>query len=101
MERFFLPFKLNRLLNSLFISNAFVSFHYALVIYINSSYLSKFFNETQVSSLYSIGSIINVIILLNVSKILERVGNYKLTFYTLILECLAIVGLIVAHTQKF
>lgn len=100
MERFLLPFKLNRLLNSLFISNAFVSFHYALVIYINSSYLSKFFNETQVSSLYIIGSFINVVILLNISKVLELIGNYKLTFYTLLLEFLAIVGLIVAHTPE-
>lgn len=55
MDRILLPFRLNNLLNTLFISNAFISYHYALVIYVNSSFLGKFFTETQISSLYIIG----------------------------------------------
>lgn len=90
MDRVLLPFKQNKLLNTLFLSNIFVSFHYALVIYLNSSFLSKYFTDTQISSLYVIGSILNVIILLNASKILEQISNYKFSLYTIFLEFLAI-----------
>ncbi len=89
MDNVLLPFKQNRLLNTLFLSNIFVSFHYALVIYLNSSFLSKFFTDTQISSLYIIGSILNVIILLNASKFLEKISNYDFAVYTLLLEFLS------------
>lgn len=95
MDRVLLPFKQNKLLNTLFLSNIFVSFHYALVIYINSSFLSKYFTDTQISSLYIIGSILNVIILLNASKFLEKISNYTFSIYTLLLEFLAIACLAV------
>lgn len=95
MDKVLLPFKQNKLLNTLFLSNIFVSFHYALVIYINSSFLSKYFTDTQISSLYIIGSILNVIILLNASKFLEKISNYTFSIYTLLLEFLAIACLAV------
>ncbi len=95
MDRVLLPFKQNKLLNTLFLSNIFVSFHYALVIYLNSSFLSKYFTDTQISSLYIIGSILNVIILLNASKFLEKISNYTFSIYTLLLEFLAIACLAV------
>ncbi len=95
MDRVLLPFKQNKLLNTLFLSNIFVSFHYALVIYLNSSFLSKYFTDTQISSLYIIGSILNVIILLNASKFLEKISNYNFAMYTILLEFLAIACLAV------
>lgn len=95
MDRVLLPFKQNKLLNTLFLSNIFVSFHYALVIYLNSSFLSKYFTDTQISSLYIIGSILNVIILLNASKFLEKISNYNFAMYTISLEFLAIACLAV------
>ncbi len=94
MDRILLPFRQNKLLNTLFISNAFISYHYALVIYINSSFLNKFFTENQISSLYIIGSIINVFLLLNASKIIQKIGTYKFSVYSIIIEFIAIFGLI-------
>jgi len=98
MDKFLLPFRLNKLLNTLFLSNIFVSYHYALVIYINSSLLGKFFDDLQISALYIIGSIINVILLLNASKILEKISNYKLTVYTILIEFFAVFGLFASTT---
>jgi hypothetical protein len=74
MDRLLLPFRQNRLLNILFLSNFFVSFHYALIIYINSSFLSNTFNDAQVSALYIIASLLTTLILLNTSRILEKIG---------------------------
>lgn len=94
-----MPFRQSKFLNTLFLSNFFVSFHYALVIYINSSFLSKFYSEAQVSSLYIIGSILDTILLLNASKILERFGSYRFTIYAITLEFISTVGLMLSKTS--
>ena len=96
MNRLLLPFKQSRLLNTIFFSNIFISFHYALIIYVNSTFLNNFFSETQVSALYIIGSIINTILLLNASKILEKIGIYKFATYCIVVEFLATLGLAVS-----
>lgn len=98
MDRILIPFRQNKLLNSLFLSNIFVSFHYALVIYTNSSLLKIYFTESQISSLYVIGSILNVILLLNVSKILERISNYAFASLVILIELLAVFGLVFFST---
>ena len=96
MNRLLLPFKQSRLLNTIFFSNIFISFHYALIVYVNSTFLNNFFSETQVSALYIIGSIINTILLLNASKILEKIGIYKFATYCIVVEFLATLGLAVS-----
>ncbi len=93
MDKLLLPFRQSKLLNTLFLTNIFISFHYALIIYVNSTFLNNFFSESQVSALYIIGSIINTILLLNASKILEKIGIYKFATYTIIIEFLATLGL--------
>ena len=96
MNRLLLPFKQSRLLNTIFFSNIFISFHFALIIYVNSTFLNNFFSETQISALYIIGSIINTILLLNASKILEKIGIYKFATYCIVVEFLATLGLAVS-----
>lgn len=98
MDKLLLPFRQGRLLNTIFLSNIFISFHYALIIYVNSTLLNNFFSETQVSGLYVIGSIANTILLVNASKILEKIGIYKFAVYCIIIEFLSILGLAVSST---
>lgn len=98
MDRLLFLFRHNRFLNTLFLSNIFISFHYALIIYVNSSFLNNFFSETQVSALYIIGSIVNTIFLLNASRILEKIGVYRFGVYALIIEFLATLGLVFVET---
>lgn len=96
MDRLLLPFRQSGLLNTLFLSNIFISFHYALIIYVNSSFLNNFFSETQVSSLYIIGSIINTILLLNASRILAKIGIYRFASYAILIEFLSILGMAIS-----
>jgi len=98
MDKILSPFRQSKLLNTLFLSNIFVSFHYALIIYINSTYLSNFFSETQVSALYIIGAIINTFLLLNASKILEKIGNYRFVVYVIIIEFFSTIGMVASAT---
>ncbi len=93
-----LPFRQNRLLNILFLSNFFVSFHYALIIYINSSFLSNIFSDAQVSAIYIIASILTTLTLINISRILEKIGLYRFTLYLLTIEFLCTIGLTVAKS---
>lgn len=99
MDTLLSPFRQSRLLNTIFLANALISFHYALIIYLNSSLLSGFFTQTQVSALYIIASIIDTILLLNASKITEKFGIYKFTVSLISLELFATVGMAVAWSQ--
>ena len=101
MYRLLLPFKQSKLLNTIFLSNIFIAFHYALIVYVNSTFLSNFFSETQVSSLYIIGSIVNTILLLLASRILEKLGIYRFAVSCIVIEFLAVLGLAVFDSTFF
>ena len=101
MDKLLSPFRQSKLLNTLFISTIFISFHYALIIYVNSSYLNNFFSETQISALYIISSIINTILLLNASKILEKIGTYRFIKYSIIIELASIFGMLIFSSPFF
>jgi len=98
MDRLLSPFRQSKLLNTLFLSNVFLGFHYALIIYVNSSLLSNFFDETHISSLYIIGSVVTTGVLISASRILEKIGLYRFAFYTLILELLSTVGMFISSS---
>ena len=100
MDRLLIPFKQNVLLNTLFFSNFFLSLHYALIIYINSSFLSVFFKETQVSALFMIGSIVGTAVLIIASRILDGVGVYRFTRGTIVIEALATLGMAVSTSAS-
>jgi MFS family permease len=91
-------FKQNKLLGAVYASNILLSFHYYLIVYITSSFLTTFFSASQISVLYIIGSALTLFILLNISKILEKIGNYKLIAYLIIAETIAIFGMAFAVT---
>lgn len=99
MDKFTSPFKQGKLLNAIFLSNILLSFHYYLIVYINSSFLNQYFSETQISALYIIGAIINIGLFINASNILNKLGNYKTTIYVIFLDLLAILGLIITQVH--
>ncbi len=96
MEKLLSPFKQSKILNAIFFSNIFLSLHYFLVYYVNSSFLSNYFSDTQLSALYIIGSAIDTILLINASRILNILGSYKFVLYALTIEFISTIGLIVS-----
>jgi MFS family permease len=89
----------NHKLVTIYLSNLLLSFHYFLILYIHSSYLGTFFNASGIALLYIVGSLVNLILFLNIPRILDRIGNYKFTLWAIILEAVAITGLIVGTSQ--
>lgn len=81
----------------MYLVNLFVSFHYFVVVYINSAFLSKFIDTQTISLLYLVGSVLSVGLFLLFAKIVRRVGNYHLVLIFAVLEILALVGLATAH----
>jgi MFS family permease len=72
-----------------------LSFHWSLVVYVNSSYLGQFFSPSTVGALYTIGAIISLLPYVSMSRFLRRVGNYKLTVLLALLEIVAVLGMAV------
>lgn len=83
----------------IYLSNLLLSFHYFLILYIHSSYIGTYFSESKLALLYIVGSVVNLILFLNLPHILDRIGNYKFTLWAIILEAVAITGLIVGTSQ--
>jgi len=79
-------------------SNLLLSFHFFLILYIHSSYIGTFFNPSHLALLYIIGSAVNLLLFLNIPRLLDWMGNYKFTLWSIILEGVAIIGLIVGTT---
>jgi MFS family permease len=69
------------------------SFHYFFVTYINSSYLSQFIGDQNIGTLYTVSSIVTLIIFFNIAHVLRRFGNYRLMILILVIEILSLLGL--------
>ena len=67
--------------------------HWSIVIYLNSSYLEKFFSAQTVSILYIVGSLITLVSFLSASQFLNRIGAIRLTVIFTILEITALIGM--------
>ncbi|HVS79969.1 MAG TPA: MFS transporter [Candidatus Paceibacterota bacterium] len=61
-------------------ANLFLSLHYAVLLYINSSYLGTFVSEKTLSFLYIAAAILNIAIFTNAARILQKISLRKLLF---------------------
>jgi Na+/melibiose symporter-like transporter len=79
----------------------FFSIHWAIVVYINSSFLEQFFTQQIISLLYIIGSCITIISFFIITKALNRFGNIHLVLILTILEISTLIGMAYTHTSFF
>ncbi len=93
--------KESRRLTLLYIALLVLSVHWAIVIYINSSFLGQFVSGTQVGLLYAIGSLLSLLLFFHTPTLLKTLGNYKLTIFFGTLEILAVLGMAVAISAPF
>lgn len=83
-----------------YIATLLLIFHSFVVAYINSSFLEQFIDTSSVGTIYTIGSAVSVIIFLFVSRVLHKVGNYRLSLILLILNLLAVTGMAFADSMR-
>ena len=71
--------------------------HIALSAYVNSSFLNEFFSEKYVGLLYTFASIATLILLSISSTLLKHFGNRRFILASLLINMIALVGLITAQ----
>jgi predicted MFS family arabinose efflux permease len=92
--------KPKRHLVPLYAATLLLIFHAFLVAYINSSFLEQFVSPAAVGTIYTTGSAVSVLIFLFISRVLHKVGNFKLTFGLLLLNLLAVTGMAFAESLR-
>lgn len=70
-----------------------LSFHWAIVLYINSSYLEQYVQSTSIGLLYTVSSSIAILSFLFISKVLHKAGNYLLTLICTLIEFVVLIGM--------
>lgn len=63
----------------------------ALVLYINSSFLSSFISQKLMGLTYTLGSIISILALIVVPSIFRKIGGYKFLLWIIALDSLSIL----------
>jgi MFS family permease len=80
----------------IYLASFLYSFHYALVLYINSSFLGNYFDAGTVSLLFICGAFGSIVLFTHAPMIIDRFGTKRVLIYSLILDFLAILGLLTA-----
>ena len=78
---------------ALYIALLFFSLHWAVVLYINSSYLEQFFSSRTVGTLYIIGAFVTLSALFTVSNIIKKLGSIRLIATLTTIEAIALLGM--------
>jgi len=79
--------------HAIYLANLFFGFHYALTLYVNSSYLLRFVNEKTLSLLYVAGALLNIVLLSVIPKIIKKVETKPLALTVAILQFITIYNL--------
>tara|TARA_B100000508_G_scaffold67978_1_gene53049 strand:- start:13870 stop:15069 length:1200 start_codon:yes stop_codon:yes gene_type:complete len=84
----------------IYVATLLLVFHTFLIAYINSSFLEQFIPTASVGSIYTIGSALSVLIFLFISRVLGKVGNFRLTLFLLMTNFVAVLGMAHAETLR-
>lgn len=74
------------------------SLHIAIPAYINSTFISQIISEKYVGLIFTLASLLTIVLLSTSSKFLNYFGNRRFTLILLIINLLSIVGIILQTT---
>jgi MFS family permease len=77
----------------LYLANLFLGFHFFVVSYVHSSFLSTFMSQAQMAYLYAAASALSLLALSITSSLLSRVGNYLTGVTAALFDLGALIGL--------
>lgn len=86
--------------NAMYVAMLILSLHWAIVLYINSTYLAQFISGEAIGTLYTIGSALTLITFLIIARVLRAVGNYSLTLGLAVAEIVVLLGLAAADSLR-
>ncbi|MCL5795180.1 MAG: MFS transporter [Patescibacteria group bacterium] len=80
-------------LKTVYLAGFLMSAHFALISYVNSSFLGQFVSIGTLNILYIIGSLLDICLLLLAPFLLKRYGNISSFLFFIVIEILAVVGM--------
>lgn len=83
--------KTKSMLPAIYLSAFFLSLHFAVTLYVDSSFLSGHFPSHSIGIIYTIGSLFTIATLSFIPKILRRLGNYASTLCFAVIEILLLL----------
>ncbi len=89
------------MLRNIYTSTAIFAFHSCLILYINSSFLGKFFDNAALGVIYIVGAIINIILLVSLPRIIGNFGVHRVLLLFILLEGIATLGMVFANSPFF
>jgi len=82
----------------IFLASIFLSLHYASTLFVNSSFLGKFFSPSGISFFFILGAVASIILFIKVPVLLNRWSKRGLFLTFLTLEAISMTGLALATT---
>ncbi len=89
-----------RTFRMIYVAMLLLSLHWAVILYVNSTYLKQFVSNEAIGTLYTIGSALTIIGFLFTSRILRALGNYRLTLGLAAAEFIVLIGLAFADSLR-
>ena len=87
-------------LTAVYLATFFYAIHYAITLYIESSFLSKFVPTGSVGLIFTSAAIMSIVMLFNLPPLLRRFGNYKLLLTAATIEATSLFLLAVLPIQE-
>lgn len=88
-------------LNRMYAFSFLFTLHISLSAYVNSTFLAQFIGEKYVGLLYTVASIITIIMLSQSSMILKYFGNRKLVIWLLLINLASLTLVILSSNASF
>jgi MFS family permease len=84
----------------IYLASLLLMFHVFVVAYVNSSFLEQFIAPSSVGFVYIVSSALSVLTFLIISRILHKVGNFRLILFLLIVSGLSVFTLAFADSFR-
>lgn len=79
----------------------FMALHFALIAYVNSSFISNFVNLTTINILYIIGSILSIVSLLFAPTLIRKYGSVITFLFFITIAILSVLGIATISIKNF
>lgn len=87
-------------INRMYILSFLFTLHISISAYVNSTFLTNFISEKYVGLLYTVASLVTIVLLSQSAKILQYFGNRRLILLFLIINMTALAFLISSSSAK-
>ena len=84
----------------LYVASLTLMFHGYVIAYVNSSLLGEYLSTLATSTVYVIASALTIIIFLFMSRVLHKVGNFKLTLAFVLIDLVSVLGISFADSMR-